>query len=209
MLIPRYNNFEVRLPELVIPHWLHDLYVDILRDADLLKVYAGSPASCISESLVGVHLPGIHMKLTEQTVKDMQGTGSIVRYWPKGMNNMRVLDDNEMALTFRHIDGFHNYYMLRQAITYMSDDNAQAAQGEVYKSIGNLVVTTQLSPNWSIKDIYQDVVYGALDGNEFAYASQASENTFTVRCKFTYYYSEYYCKGQCVSKRMFNHNAGN
>jgi hypothetical protein len=202
MNLPRYNNFRVDLPPQLLPKWLIDLYTEILTDAGMIGLYAGNPIQCIMESLVGIDLPGLHLVLVEQQTKDVQKTGSITRFWPKGTNSMKVLDDNEMALTFRHIDGFHNYYMLREAINYMADDNAQSILDEVYKSIGNLTVTTQLSKNYQLVNIYQDMVYSNIDGNNFAYAKMASENTFTIRCKYIYYYSEYYYKGKCISKTL-------
>ena len=202
MNIPRYNNFRVNLPPGLLPTWITDLYKEILKDDGLLGVYNGDPIQCVMESLVGIDLPGLHLVLVEQQRKDVQRTGSITQFWPKGANNMKVLDDNEMALTFRHIDGFHNYYMLRQAVQYMSDDNAQRLHGEVYKNIGDLMVTTQLSKNYKMVDVYQQVVYSAIDGNSFKYAQMATENTFTIRCKYVYYYSEFFYKGQSISKTL-------
>lgn len=209
MLIPRYNNFAVELPNTMLPQWCIDLWADILKDAGLAKVYNGNPNTAIQEGLVGIAAPGMHLKLTEQVHQDAQKTGSITTYYPKGVNNMRVLDDNEISLQFRHIDGFLTYYMLRDAIAYTSDDNAQRAQGETFKTIGDIAVKNLLTPNYFIRTVYQQVVYSSIDGNEFAYNKMASENTFNVRLKFTYYYSELWYKDKCISQRMYNHNQGN
>lgn len=209
MNIPRYNRFKVVLPTTMLPHWLSDLYTDILRDAGLAKVYPTGPYDCINESILGIDIPGIHMKLVEQNKRLVDGVGSVTTYWPIGLNNIRVLDDNSMALTFRHIDGFLNYQMLRDAVAYMADDYAQNAQGEVFKNIGDVRVITQLTDNYAVHYTYQQVVYDAIDGNKFAYAQAASENTFTVRCKFMYYYADYFYKGKCISHRAYNHKQGN
>lgn len=209
MNIPRYNQFRISLPVEILPHFIVDLYTDILRDAGLLKLYSGDVKNCLAEALVGIDLPGIHMTLVEQKSKDAGGTGYVYRYWPKGVNGMRVLDDNEFALTFRHIDGFLNYYMMRDAVEYMSNDTAQAAQGETFKQAGTVLFENRLTDNYSIVTEYQNIVFSAIDGNQFKYSEGANENTFTVRCKFTSYLSSYWYKGNCISKRAYNHNLGN
>jgi hypothetical protein len=209
MLIPRYNNFSMLLPHNMLPKFLLDLYTDILRDADLLKNYPNGPSDALAESILGIDVPGIHVKLIEQQENDLQGTGSVTRLWPKGQNAMRMLDDNEMALTFRHIDGFLTYYMMRDAIKYMSDDNAQTAQGETFKKLGNLCLSNTMSPKYSRNTIFQGAIYSGIDGNKFSYSAMASENTFTVRCKFLYAYDEVYYDGKCISKQSYNHHLGN
>lgn len=211
MRIPRFNNFKVTFPNQCLPEFMIDMYKDILRDDpdNLLKIYNGNPINCITESVVGIHLPGMHLKLVEQTKQDIQGTGSVIMYWPKGVNNMRVLDDNEMSFQFRHMDGLYNYFMLRGAVAYMADDNAQSAQGETFKTIGDLSLMVSMSKNWATRHVFTNVVYSAIDGTEFSYSNMASEQTFTVRAKFTYYYTEYWYKDKCISKIAYNHNLGN
>lgn len=209
MNIPRYNLFRISLPTEILPHFIVDLYTDILRDAGLLKLYSGDVKNCIAESLVGIDMPGIHVNLIEQKSRDTNGTSYVYRYWPKGVNAMRVLDDNEVALTFRHIDGFLNYYMMRDAVEYMSNDTAQSAQGEQFKSAGTVMLENQLTENYSIVTEFQNIVFSAIDGNSFKYSEGANENTFTVRCKFASYLSSYWYKNECISKRAYNHNLSN
>ena len=169
MRIPRFNNFKVTFPNQCLPEFMIDMYKDILSDDpdNLLKIYNGNPINCITESVVGIHLPGMHM------------------------------------------DGLYNYFMLRGAVAYMADDNAQSAQGETFKTIGDLSLMVSMSKNWSTRHVFTNVVYSAIDGTEFSYSNMASEQTFTVRAKFTYYYTEYWYKDKCISKIAYNHNLGN
>lgn len=196
------------MPELIIPHYISDMYKEVLRDADLLPKVYKDPQQCIAESIAGLDMPGLHLQLVEQNRQDKYNKSYLTSYYPRGNNAMRVLDDNELALTFRHVDGFFNYFMLRDAVKFMSSDTWQAAQGEVYKAIGNLSLENMLTDNWSIVSVYKGVVYSAIDGNNFAYNKLASENQFTVRCKFVDYESSYYYKGKAVGKEFFNHNQG-
>lgn len=209
MNIPRYNRFRLILPELMLPNYIRDMYEHILKDADLIpKVYT-KPVQCIAESITGVSVPGVHIKLVEQNRQDADKTAYVSSYWPKGNNAMRIIDDNELALTFRHVDGFFNYLMLRDAVQYMCDDGWQKEQGEIYKVIGDIVLENKLTDSWSVITTYKGVVYSSIDGNDFKYNKLASEESFSVRCKFTSFRSNYAYKGKDVSRDFFNHNHGN
>lgn len=216
MLIPRFNRFYLQLPSYFIPDWIRDLYTALLKDADLLGKVYDTPFTAIAESIVGIAMPGMHLVLVEQTNKDTQGRAvyatnskSITSYYPRGLNNIRVLDDNEFALVFRHIDGFINYFMLRDAVKYMADDSWQSAQGETFKSLGDITLTNYLTDNWAIRTNYMQCVFSGIDGTEFAYAEMANEKTFTVRVKFVDYDTDYLYKGKTVERDFFNHNQGN
>lgn len=209
MLIPRFNRFKIQLPTTIIPHWVHDLFVDILADANLLKVYASEPINCIAESLCGINMPGLHLKLIEQQHQDAAKRGSYTTYYPKGENAMKVIDDNELSLQFRLVDGFHNYNMVKQAVAYMANDNAQSMQGETYKQLGSISVEFELSPNYKQVTTYKHCVYSTLSDISVRFSQKAEESSFTVRIKFVEIEESFYYKGQCISSRAYNHNIGN
>lgn len=197
MHLPRYNRFRVSLPTGILPSFLFRRYDEIIADSGLAGVYVNGAKDCLAESLIGIDMPGLHMTLIEQKAKDPAKTGYVTRYWPKGVNGMRTLDDDELGLTFRHIDGFLNYYMLRDAIEYMSNDAAQLAIGEPFKALGTVMVENYLTDNFRVISEFGQCVFSSIDGNEFKYSLGASENSFTVRCKFTTFKSTYY-KGETV-----------
>lgn len=204
MLIPRFNSFRIALPNMMIPNHLKALYDDILNDAGLLNVYSGNCINCITESVTGIQMPGMHLVLIEQTHQDANRRSAIKTYYAKGMNAIRQIDDNEIALTFRLVDGFHNYYLLDMAIAYSADDTAQHAIGETYKSIGDLQFRQQLSNNYELVRTYQTLVYSSIDAQEFAYNAGASEKTFTIRLKFVTYKAEMFKHGKSITENIIN-----
>lgn len=208
MNIPRSNNFRIILPDNIIPTWVKRMYTDILRDAKLLSVYDGNPSNCIVESLTGFESPGKHVTLGEQKKQDASQTGYVTVFYPKGVNAMRTIADDEFALDFRHIDGYHNYHMLEQALLYMTDDFAQSSQSEAYKQLDPFYFEEHLTENWRIVNIYSRVVYKQIDGNSFKYADGPSEKTFTVRFKFSQFQSLYYYKDKLISQMNYNHAIG-
>lgn len=209
MLIPIYNSFRLVLPQNILPHFLIDLGKDMLRDAGLSKVYNNDPINCILESIAGASFPGMHLNLIEQKSADQTNTGSIARYWPKGMNALRSIDDDEFALTFRHINGFANYHLLYLAIEYVASDQMQQMQGEQYKSLLPFQTIQLLSKNYKLVKTYLGLTYKQIDGNEFKYASGVEENTFTIRFKFSQLKSDLYFKDKLITSLTYNHNRGN
>jgi hypothetical protein len=204
------------LPKEILPDWIAEVYEQVLTDLDLLGKVYDSAFAAINESITGIALPGMHLVLVEQTNKDTRTKSvyateqnSITNYYPRGLNNIRVLDDNEFALTFRLVDGFLNYYMLRDAVKYMADDRWQQQQGERYKFIGDIVLDSYLSDNWAIRTYYTKCVFSGIDGLDFNASEMANEKTFTVRIKFIDYDVAYLLNGKEVHRSDFNHNGGN
>lgn len=193
----------------MIPGWVNDLYKDILEDDGLLKLYNNMPVQCLAESVCSIGVPGAHLKLIEQTHPSANHAGDYKTYYPQGDNAMSIIDDNELAIQFRLIDGFHNYNMLYMALTYMGNDSAQSAQGETYKDIGTVVMEFELSPKWKLQRHFRYCVYSSINGNDFSFDKRAQEAGFTVRLKFTEHVDYLYCDGKCMSERAYNHNLGN
>jgi hypothetical protein len=204
MLLARYNQFKITVPELILPKWCTELYTDILRDAGLIGTYI-TPFNAVTEGITGLDLPGLHINLVEQTKQAVSRNSSYTALWPKGTNAMRIIDDNEIALTIRHIDGFLTYHALAMAIEYMADDNAQTALGETYKSIGNIKFEQKITDNYTIVTDFCDCVYSAIDGTSFKYNLGASEQTFSVRLKYIQYMKSVYYKGKCITERTSRH----
>lgn len=209
MLKPRYNLFDVNLPDYMVPHFLKDMFTDIMADNGLTKVYAGNPVNMLKEALTGISTPGMHLVLIEQKSQNQAKNSARSRYWAKGLNDLRHVDDEEIALTFRHIDYFLNYHMAHMSVAYMADDNAQALQGETFKNLGTMSIVQPMSKDFSIVWTYEDLVYSAIDGNEFAYAKTAEEGTFTIRLKFSGVRHQVFHKGVELTSTYYNHNIGN
>jgi hypothetical protein len=209
MDIPVFNNFRLVLPQNILPHWLLDIYNDILKDAGLSKVYDGNPVNCITESIIGFNSPGKHLVIAEQMSQDTSKTNFAKKYYPKGLNAMRAISDDEFSLDFRHIRGFHNFHMLELAIMYMADDSAQKAQNETYKQLDSFLFIEPLTTNWKIVNTYSNIVYKDIDGNSFRYADGPNEKTFTVRFKFGRIKTEMYFKDKLISQLSYNNAAGN
>lgn len=208
MLTPRFNKFSISLPSTIIPVWVHDLFVDVLKDDKLSTVY-NDPVDCIAESLCGLGLPGIHVKLLEQTHQDAQHQSSYTTYYPKGENAMKVIDDNELALQFRLVDGMHNYAMLSTAIAYMANDGAQLAQGETYKEIGSISVRMRMSDKFEVVKTFGHCVFSSISNISLKYNAKSEESSFDVRIKFVEIDDRYYFDGKCITERTYNHNLGN
>lgn len=208
MLTPRFNKFSISLPDTILPHWVSDLFTDILKDAGLLRVY-NKPIDCIAESLCGLDLPGVHVKLLEQQHQDAQQSGSYTTYYPKGENAMKVIDDNELGLRFRMVDGFHNYNMLASAVAYMANDGAQLAQNETFKEIGSISIRIQLTDNYELVKTFSHCVFSSISNIGLQYQQRSEESSFDVRIKFVEISDFFYYKGQCITERAYNHNLGN
>jgi hypothetical protein len=189
MNTPRFNRQQCFLPQRLIPEHLNRVYKDILKDAGLLRLY-NAPLMCLQETLLGVGTPGIHLKLIEQTQRAGNGVSVKPMFFPKNANNSMTRPDNELKLTFRHIDGFHNYWMLFFAVNYSQNHLQQKQNNEQFIDLGKLAVDYFLTDNYTIRMIYTGLVYESIEGFDSKFSSAIAAQQFTVNCKFRGYQTE-------------------
>lgn len=189
MNTPRFNRQYCILPQRLIPNHIVKIYTDVLKDARLLKLYS-QPILCLQETLLGIDAPGLTLKLIEQTERAPNIVSTRPAFFPKNANASMTRPDDSLALVFRHIDGFHNYQMLKLAVNYSQSHLQQAINKEQFIDLGQLVVDYKLTDRYTMRDRYYGLVYESIDGFSSKFSSGVQTGTFTVNCKFTGYQSE-------------------
>jgi hypothetical protein len=189
MNTPRFNRQQCFLPQRLIPKHINDIYKEVLKDAKLLRLYT-SPLMCLQETLLGIGAPGINLKLIEQTQRGPNIVTTKPMFFPKNANASMTRPDNELKLTFRHIDGFHNYWMLFFAVNYTQNHLQQSLNNEQFIDLGKLAVDYFLTDKYTVRMIYSGVVYESIEGFDSKFSAKITPQQFTVNCKFTGYQTE-------------------
>ena len=119
-LNPTFNRFRIMLPKELIPSEIHEKWYNALNDQD--KNFFREPIDIINESIQSVEITGISDSgiEQEQTYRN-EDTGRIEpasRVTYRTAANPVSLMNNELTISFRHVTGFYNYFLLFESWFY-------------------------------------------------------------------------------------------
>lgn len=115
-LSPRYDLFRFLLPIEFIPKEVRDKYDDILRKSQSVIT---STIDLVNESIKGVTIPGLDdLTVDQQQISRRIGGGIEPKHDNTTMTVGNPIDkiNKSITITFRHVSGFMNYFILFESI---------------------------------------------------------------------------------------------
>lgn len=198
MLAPRFNRVRVLLPETMLPKHILVVYRHVLKNAGLLRLYKDNPINCLQESLTGIDGPGININLVEQTKRDPSGVATAKHYYPMNANSRMSAPNDSVTLAFRHIDGFHNYWMLFMAVNYIQNHIEQSRRNDTYLHVGDIHTINRLTEDFDIHMTLTRCVYDSIDGLSQNFGEAIKRGEFSVGLKFFEKHMTLWYKGRQI-----------
>ncbi len=119
-LNPRFDTFRFAFPKELIPDEIYQKWYDVLNKYD--KNVIREPIDLINESIQSVEVGGVGESTIEQ--QQTYKNPHINRIEPNSKSTYRSsknavdLLPNELTVTFRHTQGFYNYFLLFESWFY-------------------------------------------------------------------------------------------
>lgn len=119
-LNPRFDTFRFAFPKELIPDEIYQKWYDVLNKYD--KNVIREPIDLINESIQSVEVGGVGESTIEQ--QQTYKNPHINRIEPNSKSTYRAsknavdLLPNELTVTFRHTQGFYNYFLLFESWFY-------------------------------------------------------------------------------------------
>lgn len=182
-LNPRFDTFRFALPKELVPDEIYQKWYDVLNRYD--KNVIREPIDIINESIQSVEVGGTGDSTIEQNqtyhnpnTKRIE-PHSKVTY--RSSKNPVDLIPNELTITFRHTQGFYNYFLLFESWFYhyakenTEDGFVPFLYIEIMDEMGEVVDHVSFS----------HPVFDSIDSLQLSYnKTDRSFETFT--CKFKY-----------------------
>ncbi len=119
-LNPRFDTFRFAFPKELIPDEIYEKWYNLLNKYD--KNVIREPIDIINESIQGIELKGLGDSTVEQAqnyrnphINRIEPSSNVVY---RSSKNPVSLIPNELTVTFRHTQGFYNYFLLFETWFY-------------------------------------------------------------------------------------------
>ncbi|WIC41406.1 hypothetical protein MA9V1_142 [Chryseobacterium phage MA9V-1] len=170
---PNKTSWKVFLPPNLLPNTLNeDLSQYFFNEATL--PYRNVLEGCFEAQITGYEIP----ELGVEAVTQMTYPGGQVSQLPAIFTH-EAYGDNRVALTFKCMDGYFNYFLARYAFLIYTNPKTNSDKNKTGQ-IGDLIITFNTQGSlFQYTVVYRQVVWVSVDGKNFSYdATQMDFDTF-------------------------------
>lgn len=120
-LPPRFDLFSFKFPVNFIPQELNEKYFEIMNKNN--KNFISNPLDMLNESLNGISFPGLSNTTVIQNIGFRRGdlmTSTSEKTFNNPTNPLNFIDKT-ITMSFRHMQGFLNYFLLYEIFLWKKD----------------------------------------------------------------------------------------